>query len=61
MPVLLEAGMSREISRVMDDLEFPEDATTGQDVHLVTGVVTQRHTASQYTEVSPQSLGPDHI
>jgi hypothetical protein len=53
--------MSREISRVMDDLEFPEDATTGQDVHLVTGVVTQRHTASQYTEVSPQSLGPDHI
>ena len=33
MPVLLKAGMTREISSVMDDLEFPEDATTGQDVH----------------------------
>ena len=33
MPVLLKAGMTREISSLMDDLEFPEDATTRQDVH----------------------------
>ena len=33
MPVLLKAGMTGEVSSVVDDLQLPEDATAGEDVH----------------------------